>query len=162
MFKLRWIAILVLVLIAVQPSLADDRAQVHGVWKLISFEREFKSTGEKEPLLGKNPTGYAIFTSEGRAMFVLTPEGRKGPKTDRDRADLLKSMYAYTGTYRFEADKLIIKPDVSWNPEWIGTEQERFFKIDGDRLQIINMWHMPPNTPDKGMWRGIITWERVK
>jgi len=155
--KLRWLLVLAALLTAVTVSFADDRAKVLGTWKLVSFERELKATGEKESILGKNPTGYAIFTPEGRAIFILTADGRKAPKTDQDRADLLKSMYAYAGMYRLEANKLIIKPDVSWNPGWVGTEQERLVNIDGERLQIIN------TSPEKpGVGAGIITWERVK
>ena len=162
MVKFKWLVILVLFLFAVPPSFADDRAKLLGTWKLVSFEREDKATGEKKPLLGKNPTGYIIFTPEGRFMMVMTGEGRKGPKTDQDRADLLKSMFAYTGMYRLEADKFIVKVDVAWNPEWIGTEQERFFKIDGERLQLLTMWLISPNWAEKGMGRGVVTFERAK
>jgi hypothetical protein len=162
MLKLKWLVILVLFIIAVQPSFADDRAKILGTWRLVSFEREFKATGEKVPLLGKNPTGYIIFTSEGRFMGILTGEGRKAPKTDQDRAELLKSLIAYTGIYRLEGDKFITKVDVSWNPEWVGTEQERFFKIDGGRLKILTNWNIAPNWPEKGMGRGVLTFEQVK
>jgi hypothetical protein len=162
MFRFKCLVILVLFLIPVQPSFADDRAKILGTWRLVSFDREFKTTGEKVPLLGKSPIGYIIFTAEGRFMGILTGEGRKAPKTDQDRADLLKSLIAYTGMYRLESDKFITKVDVSWNPEWIGTEQERFFKIDGERLQILTAWNIAPNWPEKGMGRGVLTFERAK
>jgi hypothetical protein len=95
-------------------------------------------------------------------MMVMTGEGRQAPKTDQDRADLLKSMYAYSGMYRLEGDKFIVKVDVSWNPEWLGTEQERFFKIDGEHLHLLTKWAVSPNWPEKGMGRGVVTFERVK
>lgn len=95
-------------------------------------------------------------------MTVITAEGRKEPKTDQDRADLLKSMFAYTGMYRLEGDKFITKVDVSWNPAWVGTEQTRFFKLDGNRLHIISAWVQATARPEKGIGRAIITWERVK
>jgi len=52
--------------LAAQPSFADDREKVIGIWKLISQEIEIQSTGQKEPVMGRSPTGYAIFTAEGR------------------------------------------------------------------------------------------------
>ena len=162
MLRFKWLIILVLSLFAVPPIFAAERAKLLGPWRLVSFEWEFKATGEKEPLLGKNPAGYIIFTPEGRFMAILTGEGRKAPKTDQDRADLLKSMYAYTGMYRLEGDKWITKVEVAWNPEWIGTEQERFFRFDGERLQILTMWLISPNWPEKGMGRGVLTFERAK
>lgn len=162
MFKFRWLVILVLFLMAVRPGFADERAKLPGTWKLVSFEREFQETGAKEPLLGKNPNGYIIFTPQGRFMVVITGEGRMPPKTDQDRAILLNSMYAYTGMYRVEGDKFIVKVDVAWNPEWVGTDQERTFKIEGNRLHLFTKWAVSPNWPDKGMGRGVVTFERAK
>ena len=159
MCKLKWIGVSVWFLVAVQPNFADDRAKVLGIWRLVSFEVEFQATGEREHIRGKNPTGYIIFTPEGRMMVVLTNEGRKVPKTDQDRADLFNSMVAYTGIYRIEDDKWITKVDVSGNPALVGTEQARFFRVDGDRLQEITQW---TPRPEKGMGRTVITWERAK
>jgi hypothetical protein len=42
-------------------------------------------------------------------MAILTGEGRKAPKTYQNRADLLKSMFAYTGMYRVDGDKWLTK-----------------------------------------------------
>jgi hypothetical protein len=162
MFKLKWLVVLVIFFIAVQPIFADDRAQVHGVWKLVSYEVEIQSTGQKEPIMGKNPTGYVIFIPEGRVWFVLTGEGRKAAKTIEDRAELLNSLVAYTGMYRIEEDKWITKVDVAWNPEWVGTEQRRFFKVEGERLQVLTPWRVMPNWPEKGITRSIVTFERAK
>jgi len=159
MCKLKWLGVLVWFLVALQPSFADDRAKILGIWRLVSFEVEFQATGEREHIRGKNPTGYIIFTPEGRMMVVLTNEGRKAPKTDQDRADLFNSMVAYTGIYRIEDNKWIIKVDVSGNPALVGTEQARFFRVDGDRLQEITQW---TPRPEKGMGRTVITWERAK
>jgi hypothetical protein len=159
MVKFKWLVIVALFLIAVQPSFAEDRTKILGIWQLVSFEMEFQATGEREHIRGKNPTGYIIFTPEGRMMVVLTDEGRKAPKTDQDRADLFKSVIAYTGMYRIEGDKWITKVDVSRNPAWVGTEQARFFRVDGDRLQEITQWMA---RPEKGMARVILTWERAK
>jgi hypothetical protein len=95
-------------------------------------------------------------------MVLLTGEGRKAPNTDQDRADLLKSMVAYTGMYRIEGDKWITKVDVADNPVRVGTEQARFFKLDGDRLQESTQWMQWGARPEKGMVRFILTWDRVK
>jgi Lipocalin-like domain len=149
-------------LVAAQPSFADDREKVIGIWKLVSQEIEIQASGQKEPVMGRSPTGYAIFTPEGRVMFVLTGEGRKPPQTVQDRADLLNSMAAYTGMYRLEGDKWITQVDVAWNPEWVGTEQTRFFKLDGDRLHVTSTWRIMPNWADKGMQRSLLVFEKTK
>ena len=83
--------------------------------------------------------------------------------TERDmRADLLNTLVAYTGIYRIEGDRWITKVDVAWNPEWVGTEQARNFKIEGDRLKVLTPWRIMPNWPEKGMSRSIVTLERAK
>jgi hypothetical protein len=162
MLKTKWIVVLVLFLIAAHPAYADEGTKVQGLWKLVSYEVEVQATGQKEMVMGQNPTGYVIFTPEGRVFFLFTGEGRKPAKTVQERADLLSSLVAYTGTYRIEGDKWITKVEVAWNPEWVGTEQTRSFKIDGNRLKILTPWRVMPNWPDKGMQRSIVTLERAK
>ena len=162
MFRWKWIAVLLFLLVVVQPCFADDREKVVGLWKVVSFETEYQGTTERETPLGKHPTGYTLYTPEGRVWSITTGEGREAPKTDEDRAKLFKSMFALTGIYRVEGDKLITKVDVSWNPAWLSTEQVRTFKIDGDRLQHISDWIPAVTKPERGMGRGITTLERVK
>jgi hypothetical protein len=59
-------------------------------------------------------------------------------------------------------DRWITKVDVAWNPEWVGTEQARTFKVQGDRLQVLTPWRVMPNWPEKGMQRSIVTFERTE
>jgi len=162
MLRFKWLVVLVFLVIALQPSFGDDCAQVQGLWKLVSYEVEIQATGQKEFPMGQKPTGYVIFTVEGRVFFILTGEGRKPARTVQDRADLLNSLVSYSGTYRLKGDKWITSVEVAWNPEWIGTEQVRSFKVEGDRLQVLTPWRVMPNWPEKGMTRSIVTFERVK
>ena len=161
MLKAKWLVVLVLFAFAVQPSFADDSPKIRGIWRLVAYEVEIQATGQKEPVMGQNPAGYAIFTPEGRVWFVLTGEGRKPAKTIEDRAELLNTLVAYTGMYRVEGDKWVTKVDVAWNPEWVGTEQTRSFKVEGNRLQVLTPWRVMPNWPGKGMTRSIVTFERA-
>ena len=159
--RFKWVAVLVLLLTLAQPGFADDSSKIQGVWKLVSYEIEIQATGKMEPVMGSNPTGYVIFTPEGRVWFVLTGEGRKPAKTVEERAALLDTLVAYTGTYRTEGDNWITKVEVAWNPAWVGTEQRRTFKLDGKRIQVLTPWRIMPNWADRGMTRSIITFERA-
>lgn len=159
MVKVKWLVVLVLFLIAAQPSFADDRAPIVGTWRLVSFEREYQATAEREYPRGKTATGYILFLPEGRMAVVITDEGRKAPATDQDRAGLFNSLVAYTGGYSVDGDKWITKVDVSANPAMVGTEQPRSFRVTGDRLQEITAWAA---RPDKQMARLVITYERAK
>lgn len=158
MLKVTSILIAALFLAAGQPGFAGDGKRIVGVWRLVSFETEFQATGEREHTRGKNPTGFLIFTADGRMMAVLTNEARSVPKTEQDRAGLFNSMVAYTGTYRIEGDRWITKVDVAWNPALLGSEQPRTFRLEGDRLQEITPWRNVQ--PDK-VGRVIVTWQRA-
>jgi hypothetical protein len=162
MFKRLGFMFLCVVCLVAQPSFADDRDKLIGTWKLESYEVEVQAPGQKGPVMGDHPTGYVAFLPEGRVFFVLTGEARKPAKTDQERAGLLNTLVAYTGTYRVEGDKWITKVEVAWNPEWVGTEQARSFKLDGERLQVLTPWRIMPNWADKGMTRSSITFERAK
>ena len=157
MVKCKWVVIAALFLMRAAPSFSDDGGKILGIWRLVSFEVEFQASGEREHIRGKNPTRYIIFTPDGQMMVLLTNEGRKEPKTDQDRADLFNSVVAYTGMYRIAGDRWITKVDVSENPSLVGTEQARFFRLDGDRLQEMTQW---TSRPEKGMGRAVIIWER--
>ncbi|MBP1750188.1 MAG: hypothetical protein H6Q52_2727 [Deltaproteobacteria bacterium] len=143
-------------------SPADDREKLLGIWKIVSVESEDQATGEREPVLGISLAGYLIFMPEGRMITIATGEDRKEAKTDQDRGDLFESMVAYTGMYRLEGDKFIANVDVAWNPAWVGTEQTRFFVLDGDRLHVTTAWEQSIAGREKGIGRKIVTWERVK
>jgi hypothetical protein len=160
--KLKLLGALVCFLIAAQPTFGDDGAKILGIWKIVSWDLESQATGAKEPTFGEHPMGYIIFTPEGRMVSIITAQGRQAPKTDQDRAELLKSMIAYTGMYRLEGDKYITKVDVSVNPVWVGTEQVSFFRFDGDRLQITTAWLQSTTRPQAETVRAIMTFERAK
>jgi len=154
--------VVIVILSTSRLAFSDDSTKLHGIWKLVSFVQEIQETGERRLLFGKNPTGYVIFAPEGRFMTCIEAEGRKAPQTDEDRANLHKTMFAYTGVYRIEGDKFIVKIDVSWNPALNGTEPVRFFKLEGDRLEIVPAWAPSPTMPGRPMTRGFFTFERVK
>ena len=138
---------------------SGDRTPLVGMWRLISFQREYQATGEREYPMGNSPTGYILFLPEGRMAVVITGEGRKVPTTDQDRAGLFNTLVAYTGPYRVDGDKWITTVEVSMNPAWVGTEQTRAFEISGDRLQEMTAYAA---RPDNRMARAVITYERVK
>ena len=41
-------------------------------------------------------------------------------------------MIAYTGRYRVEDGKVITKVEIAWNEAWVGGEQVRFIRFEGD------------------------------
>jgi len=149
-------------LLAASPLHAAADGKIVGTWKLVSVMYEDAQTKEKTPVLGAHPRGYQIATPEGRWLALVTADGRPVPKTDEDRAKALRSMIAYSGRYRVEGDKVITKVEVAWNEAWVGGEQVRFLRFEGDDVLHIESPPMPhPNVNDKVV-RVIVTWERDK
>lgn len=147
---------------APMPARAEGDTPIQGLWKLVSYEVEVRKDGEKLPVMGDHPTGYAYFTPEKRVFFVLTGEDRKPAKDDAQRAQLLETLVSYTGKFRLNGDKWIADLDVAWDPKWVGSEQTRTFTLDGERLRVLTPWRVMPNWADKGETRSIVTFERAK
>lgn len=150
-----------LLLIASQAH-AADKDRIVGTWKLVSVMYEDAQTKELTPVLGAHPRGYQIATPEGRWIALVTADGRPIPKTDEERARALRTMIAYSGRYRVEDGKVITKVEVAWNEAWVGGEQVRFLRFEGDDVLHIESPPMPhPNVNDKVV-RVIVTWQRDK
>ena len=163
---LRGIAIALGALImAALPARADDtadRARIVGTWKLVSVVYEDQETKQRTPVYGEHPRGYQIATPEGRWLALVTAEGRKVPQTDEERAQALRTMISYTGIYRVEDGKVITKVEAAWNEAWVGGEQVRFIRFEGDDLLHIESPPMPhPNVNDKTV-RVIVVWQRAE
>jgi hypothetical protein len=156
---LAWLAIL----LALSPvaDAADQEDKLVGTWLLVSWVMEDDTTKEQKPLYGEHPHGFATFTPTGRAFFVLTGEGRKAPQTEAEGAAALKSLVAYTGRYRVDGGRFITTVDTAWNEAWVGTDQVRTFRLDGDRLHVVAMSQPNPNFNGRLM-HGILTFERER
>lgn len=130
-----------------------------GTWKLMSAVMEDIESKVQTRAWGEHPNGCLILTSAGRWMVIQTAEGRKRAQDDAERAAAFRSMLAYSGKYRVDADKIVIKVDISADEAWTGTEQVRLFKLEGDKLHIEALPQPYPNFSGKVM-RGILTWVR--
>jgi hypothetical protein len=120
---------------------------------------EDQATMVRTPVYGEHPRGIQIATPQGRWLALMTAEDRPIPNTDAERAQALKTMIAYTGRYRVEGGKVITKVEAAWNEAWVGGEQARNIRFDGDRLSIESPPMPHPNTEGK-MVRVIVEWKR--
>ena len=132
-----------------------------GAWKLVSCIFEDVQTKERTLPYGEHPKGYAILTPEGRLMALITAEGRTVPHTGEDRDAAFRSAAAYSGRYRVDGNQFVTTVDIAWNEAWVGTDQVRFFRMEGDRLYI-----QTPPTPNPEararMMHGMLIWQREK
>ena len=111
------------------------------------------------PVLGDNPKGYQIATPDGRWLALATPAERQIPKTEEERAHAFRTMIAYSGRYRIEGSTITTKVEVAWNESWVGGEQVRHIRFEGDKLFIESPPMPHPNMFDK-IVRVIVVWQR--
>jgi len=124
-----------------QPAPAQDlQSSVVGVWKLSSITRKDPQSGEVTNSYREQPVGYLVYTKAGRVFAFLVGSDRKPPDkaepSDSERAELFKSMVGYTGTYRVEGGKVIVRADASWNQSWTGVDRTQMTEVVGNRLTI--------------------------
>jgi len=79
--------------------------------------------------------------------------------TDADRIAAYGSIIAYSGTYQVEGTIFTTTVDIAWDEGWVGTNQVRHYRIEGNTLYIENP---PARSADHGggTKRFLLTWKR--
>jgi hypothetical protein len=126
--------------------------------------REVIATGERQNELGEKPQGYISYQPD-RRMFALIIGGNRAkpasmPPTDDEKIKLFTTMLAYSGTYSVTEDKIIHKVGASWNESWTGTDQVRFYKVDGTTLTITTAVNKNPRDGREG--RAVLVFTKVQ
>ena len=137
---------------------------LHGTWRLLSFTQTILATGEEIDVFGQSPQGFITYGPDGRMMVLMVKDGRPRPSdlaniTDQERAELLRTMVAYAGTYNVEGNAVRHKLDVSWNQIFTGTDQVRNIELDG--CKFIMSTNPQPRSQDGQMSVSVMTWERI-
>jgi Lipocalin-like domain len=147
------VAFTALMLLCPTIALADENP-IFGPWKLKSWVREVTATGEKFNQMGEHSSGYLSYSADGRMYAIITADNRIKPTeanpTAEERAKLHQTMSAYAGTY-------MVQVDISWNEAWTGTDQVRFFPLNGNILTIAAAPNRSPMDGREG--RTVLVWE---
>jgi Lipocalin-like domain len=142
----------------------DAATALVGVWKVTSVETREVLSGKIVRPFGDQPTGTFVFTRGGRMVGMQYASGRKAPAgpnaTESERAALLSTMSAYSGTYRVEGKKVIIAVEDSSIQSWNGTNRTLDIDINGSRLT-------GTSEPFKSLISGldvvgVITWKKLE
>ncbi len=127
---------LVLTLLSALSARANDDMLV-GTYSLVSTTQKLVGTDQVDTFT--NERGFITYTKEGRMFVIIVRGERHKPEslarmTDQQRADLFRSLTAYSGTYKFDGKTIEHNIDISWNEAWTGTAQIRHLTRDGDKL----------------------------
>ena len=143
---------------------AGATSRVVGVWKLLSCTRDIIETGERVHQYGQDPLGYLHYSREGRMIVFMLNRERPVPNdilaTDAEAIALFRSMGAYMGTFSVEANRVTHHIDASWNQSWAGTSQQRYFRVEGDRLFLTTDEYR--SAYDGKLSKYTLIWERVE
>lgn len=130
-------------------------AGIVGTWRLVAFEDV--EDGKVIRRFGDKPNGLFVYTADGHVIIhianpanpnCIAPSKKTGPGKKDELAlpecspeqmrVLLDGTVAYWGTYRVDAAAgeviHVVKADLSNG--YIGTDQHRPFRLEGDRLVI--------------------------
>jgi lipocalin-like protein len=143
------------------------KEQLSGTWKLVSW-KIVKANGElADPYMGPNLSGWLMYHPSGHMCGALMrPERAKFASnnavggTPEEIKAAFEGYLGYCGSYEVNQQErfVIHRVQLSWFPNWLGTEQKRFFELAGDRLTIT----APPLTGLGEVTTHRLIWERLK
>jgi hypothetical protein len=125
---------------AFAPAKAGAQS-IQGRWKLLAAE-DIRADGSvaRYPW-GKSPVG-SIVVEDGACYIQImssdTPSFTSGTEAigERMKAALLSTYIAYSGpcTIDEREGSVLLKVEAAWRPDYVGTEQKRFFRFEQSRL----------------------------
>ena len=131
---------LIALLMLLSVATAADAQTIQGRWKLLTAEDvRADGTVARYPW-GRKPVGSIVV--EGGYCYVqimsgVVPAFLEGkPLGQQMTAALLSTYIAYSGacTIDDKEGSVTLKVDSAWRPDYVGTEQKRFFKFDNGKL----------------------------
>jgi hypothetical protein len=112
-----------------------------GRWKLLAAE-DLRADGSvaRYPW-GRHPVGSIVVQDGSCYVQIMSsdvPTFAAGgtPANEQMKAALLSTYIAYSGacTVNESEGSVTLKVDAAWRPDYVGTEQKRFFRIDNGKL----------------------------
>jgi len=124
-------------IVLAHPAAADT---LQGRWKLLAAE-DLRANGEVGRLpWGAHPVGSIVIAGGWCYVQIMssdTPSFEPGqPMGEQMKAKLLSSYIAYSGPCTIDeaAGSVTLKVEAAWRPDYVGTEQKRFFHFENGKL----------------------------
>jgi Lipocalin-like domain len=137
-----------------------------GTWRLVSCESR-TTGGEVRYPLGRSPAGRLSYDAGGQMSAQLMDPGR--PKfgsgdlargSDAEVRAAAAGYIAYYGRYTLDPSRGVVVHHVEGAlfPNWVGGDQARSYRLDGDRLTITT----PPIRIGGEDSTTVLVWERAR
>lgn len=137
-----------------------------GTWRLVSAVYRLADGGEAETGWGAGPLGVLNYDGTGNMAVQISRSDRVRWHTDDRRQGnrdeivaAFNSYLGYFGRYSVDGDASTVTHTLlgCTFPNWVGTQQKRFFRIDGSQLTL--------RTPTFALGGetvvGTLAWERM-
>lgn len=134
-----------------------------GAWRLVSFVGR-GADGRETTDYGPTPRGCLMYDKGGRMSVHITHSDPRPPfksgdpfgASPEELKDAFDKYFSYFGTYTVDENAGTVTHHVEGAsyPNYVGTDQRRFFTLQGDRLVL----SMPPGEGAGVTY--VATWER--
>jgi len=121
---------------------AERKNPLAGTWKLKSCEVRTTASEVTYPF-GRDAKGYLIMTPDGYWSVALMSTNRlqfsSGDVlggTTQEKVSAAEGYISYVGRYDIQGNKVAVRVEVSFFPNWVGRDQERFFEVRGNTLEL--------------------------
>jgi len=123
------------------PSAAE---QLVGSWRLVSYETHSPS-GEVSAIYGPSPVGRLMYDQYGRmSVHVMDSRRRRFASNDRlmhtpeELKQAFDGYFGYFGMYTVDEAANTVTHHITGAsfPNFVGTDQKRFFVLSGNRLEL--------------------------
>lgn len=142
----------------------SDKEKLLGVWVLVS-NVHISVSGKKYFPYGEKPLGRLMYTAENMMSVIISKSDRKKFAKDRmfegspdEKISATESFLAYTGKFEIIGNEVLHHVDMSFFPNWIGTVQRRFWKLEEPNLILST----PPFVFNNEEQTAELVWKRLK
>lgn len=131
---------LVVVLAMTTAIGADVRKEFVGTWELVSYKMTTADGDVTLPMTDK-PLGRIVYSAGGQMSAQLSAPDRGRPAMDdrtrqseAEQSAAYRSFVSYFGSWEVREQEGVVIHRVkgSLNPAWVGTDQRRRYKFEGD------------------------------
>ncbi len=121
--------------------MTNEKNNLVGTWKLLSFELINKTANKTLYPYGKSPIGTLIFSADNFMTVAIMADGRENLSvesiqmaTEQEKTKMVESYLSYSGTWRIDNDKIFVNVLVSLLPNWTNKEHYRHYDFSNDKL----------------------------
>ncbi len=113
---------------------------LQGKWKLVAAEDLRPDGSVARHPWGLHPIGFIVVEKGSCYVQIMSSDvpdfSASGTITEQMKASLLTSYIAYTGPCTFDdaAGTTTMKVEAAWRPDYVGTEQTRYYRFEGNRM----------------------------